>query len=83
MTLQILLAPETEKKLRQLAEAAGQDVVSYAAHLLDDAIAMPTVNEALAPVRQSFAATGMTDDELADLLEKAKHDIRHNRRATS
>ncbi len=33
-------------------------------------------DEALKPVRDAFAASGMTDDELAELLEVEKHAMR-------
>jgi hypothetical protein len=35
------------------------------------------------PVYSNFLASGMTDDELGDLLEKAKHEMRAERRANA
>ncbi len=35
-----------------------------------------TLDQILKPVRDAFAASGMTDDELAELLEVEKHAMR-------
>jgi hypothetical protein len=39
-----------------------------------------SLEELSGPIRQNFLASGMTDDELGDLLEKIKHEIRAQRR---
>ncbi len=79
-TLSIPVAPETEAKLRERATANGQDVASYAARLLNDAVQSASLDEILAPVRRAFEESGMTDDELSDLLEREKHAMRAERR---
>jgi len=76
MTLQISLSPVAEARLRQRAVASGQDVSSYAQRLLDEALRKPTLDEILAPVREEFETSGMTEDELSELLETAKHEMR-------
>ena len=67
-------------KLRAQAEAAGQEMIAYAAALLERAAKQPPLEEILAPVRAEFAASGMTDDQLGDYLEEAKHEMRRDRR---
>lgn len=80
MVLQIPLSPENEARLLKRAEANRQDVVSYAAHLLNDALRAPSLDEVLAPVRRAFEESGMTEDELSELLEQEKHAMRAEKR---
>jgi len=79
MSISIPLSPDAEAKLRERAKSAGEDITSYAARLLDDAIRKPSLDELLAPVREAVNKTGMTEEELTSLLEKAKHDVRRER----
>ena len=81
MVLTIPVTPEVEAKLRAQADRAGVDVETYAARTLEKAASRPSLDEVLAPLRKEFDATGMGDDELAELLEDAKHDMRAARRA--
>lgn len=76
MTLQISLSPEAESKLRERAEASGQDLAACAAHVLDEALGKPSLDEILGPVRQSFEQSGMTEEQLSELLEREKHAMR-------
>lgn len=80
MVIQIPLSPDTEAKLRAQAEAAGQEINAYAAALLERAAKQPPLEEIIAPLRAEFAASGMTDDQLGDYLEDAKHELRRDRR---
>lgn len=82
MTLTIPLSSDAEAKLRLRAAAAGEDISSYAARLLEHFAEPPTPLEELSgPIYQRFLDSGMTDDQLGELLEKAKHDMRAERRA--
>ena len=69
MTIQISLPAEAEARLRAKAEAVGQDVASYAAHLLHEALTTPSVGELLAPFRREVEASGLTDRELEAFYE--------------
>jgi hypothetical protein len=60
--LQIPLAPETEEALRERAKANGQDVASYAARLIQEALSAPSVDELLAPFRKQVEESGITDE---------------------
>ncbi len=57
---------------------AGQQVYVYVESLVNTVNTVPTqtLDEILKPVRDAFAASGMTDDELAELLEVEKHAMR-------
>jgi hypothetical protein len=78
--LTVKLPPDVEQKLARRAAAAGEPVESLASRLLAEAVNAPTIDEILAPVRQRVAASGMTEDQLADLLEAEKHAMRNDRR---
>jgi hypothetical protein len=64
VALNITLPPETEARLRERAEAQGEDIASYAARLLRDAVASPSIDDLLSPFRQQVEASGMTDEQL-------------------
>ena len=82
MVLSISIPPEAEAKLRSRAAASGQDLPSYVSRLVSQFAASPVRLEELSgPVQQRFIESGMTDDELSDLLERAKHEARKERRA--
>jgi pyruvate/oxaloacetate carboxyltransferase len=81
MTLTIPISPEAEAKLIAKAAAAGVDVTTFAAQTLERAASKPTLEEILAPLRSEFERSGMTEDELIELLEQAKHEARAERRA--
>lgn len=82
MVLSIPISEQTCERLRSRASAAGQDVESYVARLVSHFADSPTPLEELSgPIQDAFAESGMTDDELGDLLDQAKHDMRAERRA--
>lgn len=82
MSVLLDLSPEVESKLRARAEVAGEDLPAFIARLLTYFSARSTsLMELSGPIYQNFLASGMTDDELADELERAKHEARAARRA--
>lgn len=81
MVLSIPISPAAEAALRAKAEAAGTDVVTYAARQLEEGARPPrSIRDLSGPAYAEFVASGMTDDELGDLLEEAKHEARAERR---
>ena len=83
MTLQIDLEPEVVARLRREASARGEDISAYAARILREALTPETIRAALAPVREAFERSGMTEDELSALLEREKHAMRAEKRVPS
>jgi hypothetical protein len=82
MTLNVTLSPEKERRLRERAQASGQDLSAYVSRLLEQFAEPPTPLEVISgELYREFAQSGMSDDELGDLLEKAKHEMRAERRA--
>jgi hypothetical protein len=82
MTLTIKLPPEIEQKLRACAAANGVDMADYALKAIEEKLqgASPSVDERLAPLRQEFRASGMSDDELHELLKQARDEVRREKR---
>ena len=81
MTLTLDLPKPLLARLAQKAQDAGTDVASYVTHMIEMHAAKPTLKELSGPVYQQFLASGMTDEELGEFLEKAKHEMRADRRA--
>ena len=72
MTLIVSVSPEIEAKLRRRAAAEGQDTSAYASKLLEQAVSRPSLEELLAPLRQQFAASGTTDEQLIQQITEAR-----------
>lgn len=64
MTLSIAISPDIEAKLRERARAFGRDVEQYAADLISQGVTAPTFDEILTPVRQDFAQSGLSPEEI-------------------
>ncbi len=81
--LQIPLTPVAEELLQERAKAHGEDVASYAARLLQDALVAPSVEELLAPFRKQVEESGITDAELHSLGEELRTEVWQARKAKS
>lgn len=82
MVLSIPISQEAQAKLLAKAAAAGVDVAAYVAALVEQAAKAPlSLQEISGPVADDFARSGMTDDELGDLLEEVKHEMRAEKRS--
>ena len=82
MQLTISVPPESEATLKARAAAAGQNVADFVSQLVNHFAQPPESLENLSgPIYQKFVESGMTDDELAEELERAKHEMRAERRA--
>jgi len=80
MTLHLHLSAEAEARLKAQAQAAGKSVDQYAASVLEAAITVKSIREISGPLTDEFQQSGMTDDELGDMLEGIKHEVRRERR---
>jgi hypothetical protein len=81
MVLKLSISAEAEATLKAKAEAAGVDVETYAAAIVEQSTTAPlSLREISGPIAQDFANSGMTEDELSDLLEEAKHAMRAEKR---
>ena len=83
-TVTIQLTPETKAWLTNAAAVMRQDLPTFIAGYLDRLAAASTaLDRTLDPIRTAFEESGMTDDELGDMLEDAKHAMRAERRAAA
>jgi hypothetical protein len=62
-------------RLRERAAKRGQDPTQYARLLVDKGLASPSLDEILAPIRQEFAESGMTEEERGNLIETAREAV--------
>ncbi len=81
MILQVPVTPETEAALRERATAHGEDIATYAARVLRDALSAPSVDELLAPFRRQVEGSEATDEELDELCEELREDVWHEQQA--
>ncbi len=80
MILTIQLPPRAEARLAEKAREAGVDMPTYVERLLEADATRPPLDQILKPVRDAFEASGMSEDELSNILVKAKKDMRAARR---
>lgn len=75
------LSKDAEAKLAERAAAQGVSLADYVARLVESVVETPrTLAEISGPTYQRFLDSGTTEDQLAEELEKAKHDQRADRR---
>lgn len=79
MTLAIPIEPDLEARLAVKAEAAGLDVATYVAQMIEREARRPTVHELSGDSAEKFTQTGMTEEELGELLEREKHEARERK----
>jgi hypothetical protein len=81
MTLTIQLSADTEKWLATRAAAAGTTPEGFVSGLIArEKSGGKTFAEIFAPVRDEVAASGMTEDEVAEFLEQELADMRREKR---
>ena len=69
MDITIAVSPEVENILAQKAAAQGKDIKAFVENLIATQALRPSLEEILAPVRQDFAVSGLTEAELDALVE--------------
>lgn len=73
MSIQVELKPEVEAMLQKRALDRGCDVARYVERLIEkDVLAAQSFDEILAPIRQGFQESGMSEDELDTFFEEAR-----------
>lgn len=82
MSIQVELKPEVEAILQKRALDRGCDVAGYVERLIEkDVLAAQSFDEILAPIRQGFQESGMSEDELDALFEEEREDAFQARQA--
>ena len=80
MTINLHLEHEEEIALRKKAAAAGLALDVYALRVLRSDARRPSLDEALAPLRARFRASGATSEQFVEEYEAEKHAERAARR---
>lgn len=76
MTLTLTLPAPLERRLAEHAKATGQTVEAAAAALLDQSLPrQKTFAEVCEPFRRAFEASGMTEEQLDELVEQARQEV--------
>ncbi|MEX0777357.1 MAG: hypothetical protein WD042_16760 [Phycisphaeraceae bacterium] len=74
--LTLNIPDDVVRRLRVEAEAAGTAPAQVALDAIRQRLGMKGHDDLLAPVREAFATSGMTEDEAVDLFESEKHALR-------
>ena len=84
MELIITVSDEAKGALEQRAREHGcSDVAAYVERLITtDLLAAKSFDEILAPIRQTFHASGMSEDEADALFAEAREEVYQERKAT-
>ncbi len=80
MTLAVPISPSAERRLADKAKAAGVDLPTFVARLLEAEARRPSLIELSGEVYENFKRMNMTDEELGERLEEEKHAARAARR---
>jgi hypothetical protein len=75
MSITIDLNPEIEARIAAQAQAQGLPVEDYLKQVIEKEALRPKLDELLEPLQKEFAQTGMTEEELDELIEKERQSI--------
>ncbi|HEY8746634.1 MAG TPA: hypothetical protein VIM11_01585 [Tepidisphaeraceae bacterium] len=77
LPITLRLTSQAKQRLAERAGASGTDLAGYVSFIVEQASQAPlSLAEISGPIYQRFLESGMTDEELGDLLEKEKHAAR-------
>ena len=77
------LPPGTKKAIEQLSRSKGKSVEEYLRMLIEaEVLAEQTFSEILAPIRQSFQESGMSEEQLDALFEDARDKVHREKPAS-
>jgi len=82
-TLTISLPPNVSSALAERARRSGRDATEYVEDLVERDVCRPSLDELLAPVREDFARSGMTEDELDELVDEIREEIHQEKLAAN
>jgi hypothetical protein len=83
MVLSIPVSSETEARLRMQAEAVGKEVIAYVTELVERAAAQASLEQILEPLRNEFAASETTDEQLVEQITAAQEAYRREQQKKS
>ena len=78
------LPPGTRKALDEIGRDSGRSGEEYARMLIEaEILSRQPFAKILAPIRQAFRESGMTDDELQEIVVKARAEIYREKQKNS
>lgn len=80
MELKLSISDEVADRLTKEARSSGVELATYAAKVLQGTAARLQFAEIARPVAEAFRESGMTEDELEELLDEAKREVRAEKR---
>ena len=84
MTIHVDVSPDNQQRLEDLASRHGKPVEAFVNELIERAVrAEEPIDTILAPFRQGFSESGMTDEQATSFLDSELHAVRANRRSKS
>lgn len=72
MDVKISIPSELESVLIERAARFGKDTDDYVSQVVAKHLERPSLDELLAPIREDFAKSGMSEDELNALIEEER-----------
>lgn len=83
MVVSFPISDEALAILTARATEAGVDTPTYIATLFEQSAHTPiSIHDLSGPTASDFATSNLTDDQLGDLLEERKHEMRREKRMT-
>ena len=80
MTIRVTLSDEAERMLKQRSAQSVQDAEAIATRLLERSLlGAPDLAKISGEITERFATSGLSEDDLATILEREKHEMRHKR----
>ena len=77
------LPPGTKKAIEDLSRSKGKSAQEYLRMLIEaEILSEQTFSEILAPIRQSFRESGMTEEQLDALFESAREKVHREQSAS-
>ncbi len=81
MDVTISIPPEMQDKLEQRAIESGQEITEYIEELIEkDLTGLVSLRDLYAPVRRQIQQSGISEDELDALIEKAREEAYQERK---
>ena len=79
MEITVNISDEAGKMIFARANNEGKEVSAFAAGVLEREARRPNLDKLLAKVRSQFAATGLTEDELTQIVKQERQAMKNER----
>ncbi len=80
MTITINLPEDVGTALVDKAKKSGRESAEYAEYIITREVNRPSLDEILAPIREGFKKSGMTESELENLIDREIKTMRAEKR---